>query len=134
VTPSPSPTPQLAARGSGVGPATPGEAVGDGPRAVPPPTLPTGTGSVTGPPDGSVDLGDVFDSVADAAAEQAAIIVKPAAAAAVASSFAFPLILMVIVLFFLVVQPRMDGRDPKLRNAPRSTKESLVPFEEEGAL
>jgi hypothetical protein len=70
----------------------------------------------------------VLDSVAD----QAALIVKPAAAAAVASSFAFPLILMVIVLFFLVIQPRIDGRDPKLRNAPRTTSETLVPFEEEG--
>ena len=74
----------------------------------------------------------MLDSVADAAADQAALIVKPAAAAAVASSFAFPLILMVVVLFFLVIQPRMDGRDPKLRNAPRTTSETLVPFEEEG--
>jgi hypothetical protein len=90
------------------------------------PDLPTGSGPV--------DLGDVFDYVADAAADQAAVIVKPAAAAAVASSFAFPLLLMLIVLFFLVVQPRMDGRDPKLRNAPRSTGENLVQFEEEGAL
>jgi hypothetical protein len=76
----------------------------------------------------------VFDSVANAAADQAAVIVKPAAAAAVASSFAFPLLLMLAVVFFLVVQPRMDGRDPKLRNAPRRTGENLVQFEEEGAL
>jgi hypothetical protein len=74
----------------------------------------------------------VLGYVADAAADQAAVIVKPAAAAAVASSFAFPLLLMLIVVFFLVVQPRMDGRDPKLRKAPRTTGETLVEFEEEG--
>ena len=83
---------------------------------------------------GAMDLGGVLDYVADAAVDQAAMIVKPAAAAAVASSFAFPLILMLAVLFFLVVQPRMDGRDPKLRNAPRTTSETLVQFEEDGAL
>jgi hypothetical protein len=133
VTPSPSPTPLFTARGNGAGPATPGEAIGGAAGPTTPgqsggqgrtggqsPNLPTGNGPI--------DLGDVLD----AAAGQAALIVKPAAAAAVASSFAFPLILMVIVLFFLVVQPRMDGRDPKLRNAPRTTSETLVPFEEEG--
>jgi hypothetical protein len=52
----------------------------------------------------------------------------------VASSFAFPLLLMLIVVFFLVVQPRMDGRDPKLRNAPRTGRETLVQFEEDGVL
>ena len=88
-------------------------------------------GQTTG--SGPVDLGGVLDYVADAAVDQAEIIVKPAAAAAVASSFAFPLILMLAVLFFLVVQPRMDGRDPKLRNAPRSASETLVQFEEDGA-
>jgi hypothetical protein len=80
-----------------------------------------------------VDFGGVLDYVADAAVDQAAIIVKPAAAAAVASSFAFPLILMLAVLFFLVVQPRMDARDPKLRNAPRTATETFVQFEDEGA-
>jgi hypothetical protein len=65
---------------------------------------------------------------------QASTIVKPAAAAAVASTFAFPLLLMLLVLFFLVVQPRMDGRDPKLRAAPRTATETFVPFEEEGVL
>jgi hypothetical protein len=39
---------------------------------------------------------------------------------------------MLIVVFFLVVQPRIDGRDPKLRKAPRTTGETLVQFEEEG--
>jgi hypothetical protein len=79
-------------------------------------------------------VGGILHSVASAAVDQASIVVKPLAAAAVASSFAFPLLLMVIVVFFLVVQPRMDGRDPKLRAAPRSASESLVPFEEEISL
>ena len=115
------------ANGDGRGPATPGYSGGANGRAGgQTPGLPTGNGPV--------DLGDVLDHVADAAADQAAIIVKPAAAAAVASSFAFPLVLMLVVLFFLVVQPRMDGRDPKLRNAPRTASETHVPFEEEGAL
>jgi hypothetical protein len=65
---------------------------------------------------------------------QASVLVKPTAAAVVATSFAFPLILMVVVVLFLVTQPRMDGRDPKLRAAPRTASETLVPFEEEGAL
>jgi hypothetical protein len=79
-------------------------------------------------------VGGILHDVASAAADQAAIVVKPSAAVAVASSFAFPLLLMVIVVFFLVVQPRMDGRDPKLRAAPRTAAEMLVPFEEETSL
>ena len=77
-------------------------------------------------------MGGVLGYVANVAADQAAVIVRPAAAAAVASSFAFPLLLMLLVVFFLVVQPRMDGRDPKLRTAPRTSDETIVQFEEEG--
>jgi hypothetical protein len=76
----------------------------------------------------------VLGYVTDAAVTQAALVVKPNAAVAVASSFAFPLALMAVVLFFLVIQPRLDGRDPKLRAAPRTSNESLVLFEEEGSL
>lgn len=90
--------------------------------------MPSGAQSPTGPQ----GIGEVFDYVAAAAVNQATTIVKPAAV--VASSFAFPLLLMVLVLFFLAIQPRMDGRDPKLRAAPRTTTETLVLFEEEGAL
>jgi hypothetical protein len=111
----------------GPGPATPGHSGGQDRRpGGHTPDLPTGNGAV--------GLGDVLGYVADVAADQAAVIVKPAAAAAVASSFAFPLLLMLIVVFFLVVQPRMDGRDPKLRNAPRTGRETLVQFEEDGVL
>ena len=124
-TPVPSPSP-IVGQGSSNGPVTPGGSASLDRTGGQTPGLPTGSGPV--------DLGRVLNSVADAAVDQAAIIVKPAAAAAVASSFAFPLILMLAVLFFLVVQPRIDGRDPKLRKAPRSAGETLVQFEEEGAL
>jgi hypothetical protein len=62
------------------------------------------------------------------------IIVKPAAAVAVASNFGFPLVLMVAVVLFLVIQTRVDRRDPRLRAALGSTTESLVPFEDEERL
>ena len=121
----PSPTPTVG-QGSSQGPATPGSSG--------PPDRTRGRQQILPTGNGPVDLGGVLTYVAGAAVEQAAIIVKPAAAAAVASSFAFPLILMLAVLFFLVVQPRMDGRDPKLRSAPRTASETLVQFEEDGAL
>jgi hypothetical protein len=76
----------------------------------------------------------MLDYVAAATIDRVSSVVRPAAAAAVAASFAFPLLLMAIVLFFLVVQPRMDGRDPKLRAAPRTATEGLIEFEEESAL
>jgi hypothetical protein len=60
--------------------------------------------------------------------------VKPEAAAAVATTFSFPLGLMVAVLGYLVAQGRVDQRDPKLRAAPQSTADTVVPFEEEAQL
>jgi hypothetical protein len=75
----------------------------------------------------------IFNRVLHAAAEQVAIVVKPAAAAAVAVGFTFPLALMVLVLLFLIVQPRMDRRDPKLRTA-RGAGDTVVPFEVEEKL
>jgi hypothetical protein len=41
---------------------------------------------------------------------------------------------MLAVLLFLVVQSRLDDRDPKLRAAPGSTAETLLTFEDEEAL
>jgi len=38
---------------------------------------------------------------------------------------------MVAVLLFLVVQSRLDGSDPKLRSAPLTTAETLLPFADE---
>jgi hypothetical protein len=60
--------------------------------------------------------------------------VKPAAAAAVATEFSFPLILMIAVLLFLLIQSRLDGRDPKLRAAPLTAAETILPFRDEDQL
>jgi hypothetical protein len=68
------------------------------------------------------------------AVTQVAIVVKPAAAAAVATTFTFPLALMIAVLLFVVAQGRVDHRDPKLRAAPRTSAETVLPFEEEAQL
>jgi hypothetical protein len=57
--------------------------------------------------------------------------VKPAVVAAVATTFSFPLALAALVILFLLVQARMDSRDPKLRHAPKTAWESYIPFREE---
>ena len=75
-------------------------------------------------------ISDVGESVADTVD----IVVKPTAAAAVATTFTFPLVLMILVVLFLVIQPRVDRMDPKLRAAPISTAESMLGFVEEDAL
>jgi hypothetical protein len=76
----------------------------------------------------------VFDALISRVANQVSVVVRPAAAAAVASSFTFPLLLMLAVLLFLAIQARLDRRDPKLRNAPRTTAETFLPFEDEAQL
>ena len=53
---------------------------------------------------------------------------KAEAATAVAQTFGFPLALMLAVLLFLMIQGRMDERDPKLRRAPLTTAETTVLF------
>ena len=60
--------------------------------------------------------------------------VKPEAASAVAQTFGFPLVLMIAVLGFLIIQGRMDDRDPKLRRAPLTAAESTVLFADEADL
>lgn len=60
--------------------------------------------------------------------------VKPEAATAIAQTFGFPLALMVAVLGFLVIQGRMDERDPKLRRAPLTAAETTVLFVNEADL
>jgi hypothetical protein len=57
--------------------------------------------------------------------------VKPEAAGAVAQTFGFPLALMLAVLIFLLIQGRMDDRDPKLRRAPLTSAETTIPFANE---
>lgn len=54
--------------------------------------------------------------------------VKTEAATAVAQTFGFPLVLMLAVLIFLLIQSRLDDRDPKLRRAPLTTTETTVLF------
>jgi hypothetical protein len=60
--------------------------------------------------------------------------VQPAAAVSVATTFGFPLILMVAVLLFLLIQSRMDVRDPKLRLAPLTAADTVLPFRDEEGL
>jgi hypothetical protein len=54
--------------------------------------------------------------------------VKTEAVTAVAQTFGFPLALMLAVLIFLLIQGRLDERDPKLRRAPLTTAETTVLF------
>ena len=76
---------------------------------------------------------DGIDGIITGVAEQIQHTVKPAAAAAVATEFGFPLILMIAVLLFVLVQSRLDGRDPKLHAAPLAGAETL-PFRDEDQL
>jgi hypothetical protein len=73
-------------------------------------------------------------AIVSGVADQVSQSVKPAAAVAVAATFGFPLLLMIAVLLYLVVQTRVDGRDPKLRAAPLTTAETMIPFRDEDAL
>ena len=61
-------------------------------------------------------------------------VVKPGAAAAVANTFSFPLALMVIVVLFLLVQPKVDRGDPRLRARSAASDEGEIGFEEEDQL
>jgi hypothetical protein len=64
----------------------------------------------------------------------AADIVRPGVAVTVATTFGFPLGLMLAVLLFLVIQSRLDHRDPKLRSAPHTAEDTALAFEEEEVL
>jgi len=64
-------------------------------------------------------------------AENVRTTVQPEAVAVVATTFGFPLVLAILVVIFLLVQARLDSRDPKLRFAPRSSGEVYIAFEEE---
>jgi uncharacterized paraquat-inducible protein A len=75
-----------------------------------------------------------IDGIISGVAQQIQKTVKPAAAAAVVTTFGFPLILMIAVLLFLLVQSRLDGRDPKLRAAPLTASETILPFRDEDQL
>jgi hypothetical protein len=75
--------------------------------------------------------GDLLSGLIGSIAAKVGPTVQPAAVAAVATTFGFPLALMLAVVLFLVVQSRMDGRDPKLRAAARTTAETYLPFAED---
>ena len=106
---------------------------------------PNGGGTTT-PPDGEPDQGQAagaalgFEPQAFVGAVVTEVVkgvqtaVKPEAASAVAQTFGFPLALMVALLAFLIIQGRMDERDPKLRRAPLTTAETTVLFVNEADL
>ena len=73
----------------------------------------------------------MFSAVLSAVGEQVRTTVKPAVVAAIATTFTFPLALAILVVLYLLVQARLDGRDPKLRFAPTSAGETYIAFEEE---
>jgi hypothetical protein len=75
-------------------------------------------------------MGAVLGAVSSMASQVQAT-VKPAAALSVASTFTFPLALMVLVLLYILVESRLDARDPKLRAARGAATEPLIPFEDE---
>jgi hypothetical protein len=77
--------------------------------------------------------GDLFGAVLGTIAARVGPTVQPAAVAAVATTFGFPLALMLAVILFLLVQSRLDGRDPKLRAAPLTTAETYLAFADEPA-
>jgi hypothetical protein len=108
------------------------------PRAIDPGTQPVGEGrdpvaapvapSVAGETDNI--LGQIWTATTDSIGRA----VSPEAAAQVAKTFSFPLALMLAVLLFLIVQGRVDRRDPKLRAAPMTFLDTMVRFREEDDL
>ena len=111
--PSTTPSPALIAGGGGSGPGSPpdGAPAGGGGAGIPPQAPDRG------------GLGAAFAGFGS--------LLKPEAAGAVAANFGFPIALMVAVALFLLLQPRLDRRDPKLHKAPRTYAEMLLAFEHE---
>jgi hypothetical protein len=79
----------------------------------------------------SPDAGGLFTVVLNAVGYQVRTTVKPEAVAAVATTFTFPLLLAFLVFLFVLIQSRLDSRDPKLRYAPASAGETYLAFEDE---
>lgn len=86
------------------------------------------SGSLSG---AEAQIANPISAVLGAAIQQVARIVKPQAAVVVAAAFGFPLILSIIVVLFLLGQGWFDARDPKLRMAPQTPVETIVPFKDE---
>ena len=111
----------------------PGSIAHPAPTAGPNP-LPTAENlSPAGHSDVPVYSGGV-DALVGRIADRIGASVQPAAAAAIATTFGFPLILMIAVLLFLLIQSRLDDRDPKLRIAPLTTADTVVAFRDEDSL
>ena len=73
----------------------------------------------------------IVDSVVGFSQQAAGLIIRPEAAAVIATGFGFPILLAILVLVFLLIQPRFDDRDPKLRRAPGRTGDLLVAYEDD---
>jgi hypothetical protein len=148
-TPSPSPTPapseelvvpvasdRAADGGSDGGAGNPETA--PLPRAIDPGTQPVGEGRdpVAAPvaPEVVAETDNLLGEIWTATTDSIGRAVSPEAAAQVAKTFSFPLALMLAVLLFLIVQGRVDRRDPKLRAAPMTFLDTMVRFTEEDDL
>jgi hypothetical protein len=81
----------------------------------------------------AVPIGVVAQVVA-AAVQGVTWAVRPEAAIGVADEFSFPIALTLSVVAYLVIQGRIDRRDPKLRLAPLHAAETVVRFEQEAEL
>lgn len=105
------------------------------PRAIDPGTDAAGGGRdpVAAPvaPEVVAENHDILGQIWNAATDGIGRAVSPEAAAQVAKTFGFPLALMMAVLLFLIVQDRVDRRDPKLRAAPMTFLDTMVRFREE---
>ena len=96
----------------------------------------SGHAGTSAPADPAMDgarggLTGMMDALVGAAVDGVGRVIRPEAAAVVATAFGFPLVLALLVLLFLVLQPRLDKRDPKLRNAPHTFADTLVGFEDD---
>ncbi len=74
----------------------------------------------------------VISALVSGIAQRVGAALKPDAVEAVVTTFTFPMFLMAAVLVFLIVQWRMDDRDPKLRNAPLTAAHNTLAFDDEG--
>jgi hypothetical protein len=129
-TASPTPTATPTGQPEGLG------AIGGGRSDPGAPSDPGGPSTTDAP--GQDGLGRILtvtsqalDSVVSGVATYVGATVKPAAVAAVATGFGFPIALMIAVLAFLLIQHRLDARDPKLRAAPQSVGDSMLDFADE---
>jgi hypothetical protein len=105
------------------------------PAAAPPPVQqPSDPAAAPAAPPTADDEGAVLGQIWEAATDGISRAVSPEAAAQVAKTFGFPLALMLAVLLFLIVQDRVDRRDPKLQTAPRTVFDTVVRFKEEHEL